>query len=160
MSACGCVQTVASHVFCTEFEVEVFGDLGRLLRELGEFERIRALSVGSDGAFVARWTCPSLVDVTRRISNLETITANARLAMAINSLSRLRMEDDREETHNGDDDENALKLKYARARIVDNYSRLQVICLDGGGCDERAGQGCPSAQSQGRHFYSRYRPGC
>ncbi|KAH9011886.1 hypothetical protein EDB84DRAFT_1538150, partial [Lactarius hengduanensis] len=127
MRARGCVETVASLVFCADVKLELFGDLGRLLRELGEFERIRDLSAaGSDGAFVTRWTCLSLVDVTRRISNHDTITANARLA--INCLSRFRMDDDGDKTHNGDDDENALK----NARSIDKYfETASQICIDG-----------------------------
>ncbi len=69
----------------------------------------------------------SLVDVTRRISDHDTIKANARLA--INCLSRFRVEDDGEQTHNGgDDDENALK----NARRIDNYfETASQICVDG-----------------------------
>ncbi|KAH9052771.1 hypothetical protein EDB87DRAFT_1581422 [Lactarius vividus] len=127
MRARGCVETVASFVFCANVKLGLFGDLGRLLRELGEFERIRELSAaGSDGAFVTRWTCLSLVDVTRRILNHDTIKANARLA--INCLSRFRIEDDSEQTNNGDDDENALK----NARRIDNcFETASQIYVDG-----------------------------
>src|SRR6266702_5125627 len=69
----------------------------------------------------------SLVDVTRRISDHDTIKANARLS--IYCLSRSRVEDDGEQTHNGgDDDENALK----NARRIDNYfETASQICVYG-----------------------------
>ena len=110
----GCVETVASLMFCADIKVELFGDLGRLLRELGNVEKIRELSAaGSDGSFVARWTCLSLI-VTRGMVETEV---KAMAAGAINSLSSARREDAGEQTNNGDDDENALK----NARRVDNY---------------------------------------
>ncbi|KAH8985108.1 hypothetical protein EDB92DRAFT_2116872 [Lactarius akahatsu] len=127
MRARGCVEPVASLVFCADVNLELFGDFGRLLCELGEFERIRdLLATGSDGAFVTRWTCLSLVDVTRRISNHDTIKANARLAA--NCLSRFRMENDGEQSPHNDDDENALK----NARRVDNhFETASQIYIDG-----------------------------
>ncbi|KAH9045188.1 hypothetical protein EDB85DRAFT_5460 [Lactarius pseudohatsudake] len=73
----GCVETVASLVFWSNVKLELFGDLEdleRLLRELGETEKIRDLSAaGPDGSFVTRWICLSLVIVTRRISSHDMI---------------------------------------------------------------------------------------
>ena len=121
----GCVETVASLAFCAGITLDRFGDLGRLLHELGEVERIRELSVaGSDVSFVTRWTCLSLV-VTREVSNHDKrITSHARLA--INSLSWPRIEDVGEQTNNGDDDENALM----NARMIDNYFETAMqLCV-------------------------------
>ncbi|KAN0133855.1 hypothetical protein V8E53_008350 [Lactarius tabidus] len=117
----GCVETVASLAFCAGITLEPFGDLGRLLRELGELERIRELSAaGSDVSFVTRWTCLSLV-ATRGISNHDgRITSHARLA--INNLSWIRMEDDGEQANFADDDEIALR----NARRIDNYLKTAM----------------------------------
>ncbi|KAH9169771.1 hypothetical protein EDB89DRAFT_1888540 [Lactarius sanguifluus] len=111
----GCVETVASLVFHANIELELFGDLGSLLSELGGFEKTRVLSATrSDESFVARWTYLSLLVVTRGISNHSTIKENAR--EAIDYLSRFRVEDGGEQT-NHDDTENALK----NARWIDNH---------------------------------------
>jgi len=88
LHTCRCIETVASLVFCTGLKLELFGDLGRLLDELGKVEKIRELlAAGSDGSFVMRWTCLSLVVVTRGISNNGMIIGNA--CSAINHLSWL-----------------------------------------------------------------------
>jgi hypothetical protein len=117
----GCVETVASLAFCAGITLEPFGDLGRLLHELGEVERIRELSAtGSDVSFVTRWTCLSLM-ATRGISNHDgSITSHARLA--INNLSWIRMEDDGKQANFADDDEIALK----NARRIDNYLKTAM----------------------------------
>ncbi|KAH8983280.1 hypothetical protein EDB92DRAFT_1951685 [Lactarius akahatsu] len=109
----GCVETVASLVFYADIELELFGDLGSLLSELGGFEKTRALSATrSDESFVTRWTYLSLLVVTRGISNHGTIQGNAR--SAIDCLSQFR-EDDSEQTNHSDTDENALE----NARRID-----------------------------------------
>ncbi|KAI9433138.1 hypothetical protein H4582DRAFT_2101758 [Lactarius indigo] len=112
----GCVETVASLVFYTDVELELFGDLGSLLSELGEFEKTHVLSATRyNESFVTRWTYLSLLVVTRGISNHGTIEGNAR--EAIDRLSRLQVEDDGEQTIHGDTDENALE----NARRIDNH---------------------------------------
>ncbi|KAH9058915.1 hypothetical protein EDB83DRAFT_2520662 [Lactarius deliciosus] len=111
----GCVETVASLVFHANIELELFGDLGSLLSELGGFEKTRVLSTTrSDESFVARWTYLSLKVVTRGISNHGTIKENAR--EAIDYLSRFRVVDGGEQT-NHNDPENALK----NARWIDSH---------------------------------------
>ncbi|KAI9437911.1 hypothetical protein BJY52DRAFT_567169 [Lactarius psammicola] len=112
----GCVETVASLVIYADIKLERFGDLGRLLREQVNFEKILELSAaGFDGSFVTCWICLSLVVVTRGISDHGTIKEHAR--SIIDSLSRFRVEDDSKQTNNGDADEMALK----NARKIDNY---------------------------------------
>ncbi|KAH9012449.1 hypothetical protein EDB84DRAFT_960623 [Lactarius hengduanensis] len=106
----GCVETVASLVFHANIELELFGDLGSLLSELGGFEKTRVLSATrSDESFVARWAYLSLKVVTRGISNHATIKGKA--SKAIDYLSQ----DDNGK--HGDTDENALK----NARKIDNH---------------------------------------
>ncbi|KAI9455666.1 hypothetical protein BJY52DRAFT_1279056, partial [Lactarius psammicola] len=111
----GCIETVASLVFCANIKPELFGDLGRLLGELGRVEKIRERSAaGSDGSFVTRWTCLSFLVVARGIFNHDTIKQDA--SAAIDKLSQLQSEDDGDLTSNGDGDDNALK----KARIMDD----------------------------------------
>jgi len=110
----GCVETVASLVFCADVKLEKFGELGRLLQELGE--NIRDLSAaGTDGSFITHWTCLSLVTVTRWSLNNDLIERYARHAIDI--LSRFQLEGGGVRTNIGNTDENAIK----NARTIDGY---------------------------------------
>src|SRR6267378_1713001 len=112
----GCVETVASLVFCADVKLDEFGDLGRLLLELGDAEKIRDLSAaGTDGSFVTHWTCLSLVTVTRWSLNNDLIEGYAR--HAIDTLSKFRLESGGVRTNIGDTDENAIE----NARTIDGY---------------------------------------
>jgi len=60
-----CVGTAASLVLCANAELGWFGDIGKLLRDIGRAEMTRESSLaGMDQSFVTRWTCLSIV-VTR-----------------------------------------------------------------------------------------------
>ena len=122
----GCVETAASLVFCADLNPEMFGDLGKLLRPLNEFIGEYHIAPGSDGLFAARWTCLSFVIVHRGMVNHDRMRLDARLA--IDDLSRFGMEDDGEQTNNGDNDENAIK----NAQRIDNYfESARQFCVDG-----------------------------
>ena len=126
----GCAETAASLVFCADIKLELFGDLGGLLLPLkdsiasADLHRIRG--PGSDGLFRARLDCLSFMVVNQGMTNHDEIKLNARLA--IDSLSRFRMEDDGEQTSNGNDDEMALR----NARRIDNhFDTAKQFCLHG-----------------------------
>ncbi|KAH9002318.1 hypothetical protein EDB86DRAFT_2899244 [Lactarius hatsudake] len=123
----GCVETVASLVFWSNVKLELFGDLEdleRLLRELGETEKIRDLSTaGPDGSFVTRWICLSLVIVTRRITSHDMIKSYAELA--IDNLSRFRIEDDGEQTN----DDTADRTVEISRRIDDDFKTTSQFCV-------------------------------
>jgi hypothetical protein len=123
----GCVETVASLVFCAGLKQGLFGDLGRLLCELAKVEKIRALTAaGSAGSFITRWTCLSLVVVTRGISNDDRLKVDARLA--VNYFSQFRMEADDEHIVSGGVNEKALK----NARRIDDYFEdAKLFCVSG-----------------------------
>ena len=60
-----CVETAASLVLCSNAELGWFGDIGKLLRDIGRAEMTRESSLaGMDQPFVTRWTCLSII-VTR-----------------------------------------------------------------------------------------------
>ena len=64
-----CVETAASLVFCANAELGWFGDIGKLLRDIGRAEMTRKSSfAGMDQSFVTRWTCLSII-VTRSMLN-------------------------------------------------------------------------------------------
>jgi hypothetical protein len=120
----GCVETVASLVLCANVKPELFGDLEGLLCKLGEIEKIRELSAGSEGSFVTRWACLFLVLVSRRTLNHFGIHICAR--HAIKGLSEIRLEDDGQQTNIEDADEKAL----ANSRRIDDYfETARQICV-------------------------------
>ena len=107
-----CTETAASFVCLTDIKLEQFGNIGRLLSNLGKVEKIQESSAaGSDGSFVARWTCLSLVTI-RGMMNDDPIRECAGEAIA--TLSQLQTEGDGDPTNNGDDTENENALKNAR----------------------------------------------
>ncbi len=112
----GCISTVASLVFCAGVKLEVFGDLGSLLRKLGDSDEVRERpAAGSDVSFVPHWACLSLVTLTRWCLNNNTIEGYAR--HAIDCLSKSPIEGSSGRTNTGDPDEKALD----NARTIDNY---------------------------------------
>ena len=59
-----CVEATASLVCCANAKPDWFGDILKLLGEIGNFEKIRELSLaGTDQLFVMRWTCLSLLAI-------------------------------------------------------------------------------------------------
>ena len=62
-----CVETAASFVFCMGVDLDDFGDIGKLLSDLGKAEKTSEWSETSlNRSFMTRWTCLSLV-ATRRM---------------------------------------------------------------------------------------------
>jgi len=59
-----CVEAAATLVFSADAELGWFGDIGRLLRDIGKAEKTRESSItGADQSFVTRWTCLSITTV-------------------------------------------------------------------------------------------------
>jgi hypothetical protein len=64
-----CIETTASFVGCANAELVWFGDIGRLLGDIGKTEKTGELmSTGMDRSFVLRWTCLSLMSVRPMLS--------------------------------------------------------------------------------------------
>ncbi|KAH8984549.1 hypothetical protein EDB86DRAFT_141864 [Lactarius hatsudake] len=121
----GCVETAASLVVCADIKPELLGDLGGLLYSLRQSTG-HYTDLGPDGLFVSRWTCLSVVIVNRGMTNHDGMKLAA--SVAIDVLSRFEMEDDGEQTNNGDDDESALR----NARRIDDYfeTARQFCCVE------------------------------
>ena len=133
----GCIETVASLVLYADINPELFGDLGSILCRMSEFiaaEPRQLTSPGSDGLFLARWTCLSFVIVSRAIANDDTIKLDARAA--ITTLSRFGLGDDGEHSINGDNDDDAdaeadeIALRNAQ-RIDDYFESAKEFCVYG-----------------------------
>ena len=126
----GCIETVASLVFCADINPELFGELERLLPPLRRFILMEARHIsapGSDGLFRNRFECLSFVFAKQGKSNHGGIQQrHARLA--IDSLSRYGMEADGEQENHGDSDE--IALRNAR-RIDDYFETARQFCVYG-----------------------------
>jgi hypothetical protein len=78
-----CVGATASLVCHANVELDRFGDIMRMLGDIGSFERIRDLSLaGRDESFVVRWTCLSIMGVREILNDNVLIEEQARLAVA------------------------------------------------------------------------------
>jgi hypothetical protein len=65
-----CVEAAASLVCCIDFKLDWFGEVGKLVSEIGRIENInQSPTTTSDQSFVIRWTCLSLVSVQRILSS-------------------------------------------------------------------------------------------
>ena len=132
----GCVETVASLVVCADINLELFGDLGKLLSQIqisGAFvsDGNLLLAPGSDGLFLARYECLSFVIVSQTLANNDRMQSNARVA--INRLSRFRGEDGSQQSINGDDDDeddgdDANALRNAQ-RIDEYFESARQFCV-------------------------------
>ena len=66
----GCVETAASFVFCMDADISSFGDMGKLLTDLGNAEGTRDVSASSlNRTFTTRWTCLSLVAIRKMLGS-------------------------------------------------------------------------------------------
>ncbi|KAF8265744.1 hypothetical protein EI94DRAFT_1831060 [Lactarius quietus] len=63
-----CVEATASLVCCIDFRLEWFGEVGKLVSEIGRIEQINQSSTTtSNPSFILRWTCLSLVTVQQTL---------------------------------------------------------------------------------------------
>ena len=59
-----CVEAAASLVCCIDYRLDWFGEVGRLVGEIGHIENIsQTLTTTPDPSFIVRWTCLSLVAI-------------------------------------------------------------------------------------------------
>jgi hypothetical protein len=65
-----CVEATASLVCCIDFRLDWFGEISKLVSEIGRIENINQLpTTVSDPSFIIRWTCLSLVTVQQILSS-------------------------------------------------------------------------------------------
>ncbi len=121
-----CVATVASLVLCANIELELFGDIDRLILKLTQLSGPMPFTgPGSDGTLVARLNCLTVVAISRMLAK-DTICVDAR--SAIDSIARLGMEGDSEQIDDGNGDENAFRS----ARRIDEYFKTATqFCVVG-----------------------------
>ncbi|KAF8265210.1 hypothetical protein EI94DRAFT_366065 [Lactarius quietus] len=63
-----CVEAMASLVCVIDFQLDWFGEVGKLVSEIGHIEQInQSMTTTSDFSFIVRWTCLSLVTVQQTL---------------------------------------------------------------------------------------------
>ncbi len=85
-----CVEAAASLVCCIGFRLEWFGEVGKLVSEIGHIEKInQSPTTTSDPSFIVRWTCLSLVAVQQilRSNRLQVLAG-----YAVSGLARFQSE--------------------------------------------------------------------
>ena len=83
-----CVEAVASLVCCFDFPLGAFGDVGRLVSEIGLIEKVnQSPTTISGSSFIVSWTCLSLVAIQQILSGHQlTVYADD----AMNGLARIQ----------------------------------------------------------------------
>ncbi|KAI9431709.1 hypothetical protein H4582DRAFT_1222471 [Lactarius indigo] len=80
-----CVEATALLVCCIDYRLDLFGDVAKLVSEIGHIEKInQSLTTTSDPSFILRWTCLSLVDIQQILSRnrLKGLAGSAVIGLA------------------------------------------------------------------------------
>jgi Family of unknown function (DUF6535) len=65
-----CVETAASFVFCLDADITTFGNIGRILSDIGSAEKTLEVSTTSlNWSFISRWTCLSIVFIRKLLDS-------------------------------------------------------------------------------------------
>jgi Family of unknown function (DUF6535) len=65
-----CAETAASLVFFMGADISAFGNIGRILSDLGSAEKTREVSANSlNWSFISRWTCLSIVVIRKLLDS-------------------------------------------------------------------------------------------
>ncbi|KAI9439392.1 hypothetical protein BJY52DRAFT_1217282 [Lactarius psammicola] len=119
-----CVEAAASLVCCIHFRLDWFGEVSKLVSEIGHIEKTnQSPTIMSDPSFIIRWTCLSLVAIQQILSSnrLQVLAG-----YAVSGLTRIQLDF-------GQPDEAALKsaqradkcLKIAWERVEDLHKAFE-----------------------------------
>jgi Family of unknown function (DUF6535) len=115
-----CVETATSFVFCMNVNFRSFGEIGKLLSDLGDAEKTNKWSETSlNRSFMMRWTCLSLV-ATRRMLNTKRVKQCAGVNITLLALYNA-VEDNSPDT----DD-----LALSNAQEIDTQFKTAWNCVD------------------------------
>ena len=65
-----CVEATASLVRCIDFRLQGFGEVGKLVSEIGHIEKVNELQTNqSYSTFTVHWTCLSLMEIQQKLSS-------------------------------------------------------------------------------------------
>ncbi|KAH8994219.1 hypothetical protein EDB92DRAFT_313599 [Lactarius akahatsu] len=83
-----CVEAVASFVCCIDFRLDRFGEVGKLVSEIGCIEKINQSPTSTpDPSFIMRWTCLSLVAIQQILGSKPL---RGRAKYAVSGLTRIQ----------------------------------------------------------------------
>jgi len=110
----GCVETAVSLVRCVGAELGQFGDIVKLLGDIGVDLKVReSSSEGKDLMFVMRWTCLSLVSIQPILASDRNLHNHA--SLAISSLTG-------DQDHTGE--------KQTSTRIIETFNNAMKCLQD------------------------------
>ncbi|KAH8994223.1 hypothetical protein EDB92DRAFT_1850843, partial [Lactarius akahatsu] len=74
-----CVEAAASLVCRLDYRLDWFGEVSKVVSEIGQIEKVNSPTTISDTSFIMRWTCLSLMDIQRILgrNKLRALAANA-----------------------------------------------------------------------------------
>ena len=114
-----CVEATATLVCCIDFRLDWFGDVGKLVSEIGWAENInQSPTTVSDPSFIMRWTCLSLVAVQRILSSNRL---RERAGYAVSGMARFQSEFGRPDElawTSAERIEECLKIAWNRAEAL------------------------------------------
>lgn len=113
-----CIEAAVSLICRIDFQLDWFGEVGRLVSEIGHVEKINESSTGgSDPSFIKSWTCLSLMATPQILDNSQVrVLAN----LAVGGLSGFQSQ------FGGAD-----KAAQKNARRIDEYLKKAWEHLDG-----------------------------
>ncbi|KAH9061786.1 hypothetical protein EDB83DRAFT_2675447 [Lactarius deliciosus] len=84
-----CVEAAASLVCRIDYRLDWFGEVGKVVCEIGQIDKVNSPTTTSDTSFITRWTCLSLMDIQRILgrNKLQALAGNA-----VNGLVRYQTE--------------------------------------------------------------------
>ncbi|KAI9431898.1 hypothetical protein H4582DRAFT_1212600 [Lactarius indigo] len=86
-----CVEAAASLVCRIDYQLDRFGEVGKVVSEIGLIEKVNSPTTTSDTLFIMRWTCLSLVDI-QRILGRRQLGLRVLAGCAVNVLARFQLE--------------------------------------------------------------------
>ncbi|KAH9011125.1 hypothetical protein EDB84DRAFT_1569944 [Lactarius hengduanensis] len=84
-----CIEAAASLVCRLDYRLDWFGEVGKVVSEIGQIEKVNSPTTTSDTSFIMRWTCLSLVDIQRKLGRSRL---KALAGYAVNGLVRFQSE--------------------------------------------------------------------
>ncbi|KAH9013439.1 hypothetical protein EDB85DRAFT_967470 [Lactarius pseudohatsudake] len=74
-----CVEAAASLVCRLDYRLDWFGEVSKVVSEIGQIEKVNSPTTISDTSFIIRWTCLSLMDIQRILgrNKLRALVGNA-----------------------------------------------------------------------------------
>ncbi|KAH8994202.1 hypothetical protein EDB92DRAFT_1850670, partial [Lactarius akahatsu] len=74
-----CVEAAASLVCRLDYRLDWFGEVTKVVSEIGQIEKVNSPTTISDTSFIMRWTCLSLVDIQGILARnkLQALAGNA-----------------------------------------------------------------------------------